>query len=72
MIFPKIKVRKELPQWIISSDVAAYHPASNTIYIRRGAGMRTLFHELGHWLACLYEIQALHDWLDGGKNVQPR
>jgi len=29
---PKIIFIKEIPQWIISSDIAAYHPSSKTIY----------------------------------------
>lgn len=70
--FPKIKVCKSLPQWIIVSDIAAYHPAGNTIYIRRGEGIQTLLHELGHWIACMYNIQKLHDWLDGEANIRPR
>jgi hypothetical protein len=72
MVFPKIVVLKELPQWIIVSDIAAYHPAGNTIYLKRGAGVRALFHELGHWLACVYNVQALHDWLDGTQNSRPK
>ena len=50
--FPSIKFVKEIPQWIISSDIAAYHPYSKTIWIRNNLGWRTipiLFHELQHW-----------------------
>lgn len=48
----KIKFVNEIPQWIISSDVAAYHPASKTIWIRNNLGWKTiptLLHELTHW-----------------------
>lgn len=65
--FPKIKVYKELPQWIISSDRAAYNPGSNTIFIKRGEGLLTLCHELGHWFACIYDLPELHRWLDGSE-----
>ena len=36
----------ELPQWIISSDRAAYHPFTRTIYITK---WRYLPHELRHY-----------------------
>jgi len=48
----EIKFVNEIPQWIISSDVAAYHPASKTIWIRNNLGWKTiptLLHELTHW-----------------------
>jgi hypothetical protein len=45
----KVKICNELPQWIISSDKAAYHPYTKTIYIKDGC-MRYIFHELGNWL----------------------
>ncbi len=48
----KLKFVNEIPQWIISSDVAAYHPASKTIWIRNNLGWKTiptLLHELTHW-----------------------
>ena len=51
-LFPSIKFVKEIPQWIISSDVAAYHPYSKTIWIRSNLGLKTiptLIHELTHW-----------------------
>lgn len=47
---PKITQCKELPQWIIESDKAAYHPASNTIYIREDQKLRTLIHEYLHFI----------------------
>jgi hypothetical protein len=46
---PKIIKCKELPQWIIESDRAAYHPASNTIYIRDDQSVLVLFHEFLHF-----------------------
>jgi len=49
-MFPSVVRCDELPQWIISSDRAAYHPFANTIYIRNDLGMTTLVHEYCHWL----------------------
>ena len=49
----KIKVVDELPQWIISSDKAAYTPHNKTIWLRRDC-KRYIFHELGHWLIDLF------------------
>lgn len=65
----KIKFVKELPQWIISSDVAAYHPHSKTIWIRNNLGWATigvLFHELQHWFIDKFRQnnEALHNKLD--------
>lgn len=43
----KIIFIDELPQWITSSDTAAYHPFSKTIWIKRGLGFHVipvLFH----------------------------
>ena len=44
---------KELPQWIISSDIGAYHPASRTIYCRQRLGVwrtsQVLLHEFRHY-----------------------
>jgi len=48
----KINFVEKIPQWIISSDIAAYHPKSRTIWIRNDLGWRTipvLYHELQHW-----------------------
>ena len=48
----KINFVDKIPQWIISSDIAAYHPKTKTIWIRNDLGMKTisvLFHELQHW-----------------------
>lgn len=61
---PNVIVCKELPQWITSSDTAAFHPASNTIYIREDQGLRVLAHEYGHWLGCLLRLDWIHRWLD--------
>ncbi len=50
-LIPRIIICSELPQWIISSDIAAYHPASNVIYLRRGRRMIVnLVHEILHHL----------------------
>ena len=48
-LFPDIIICDELPQWIISSDRACYHPFSNTIYLRKDCKY-LLFHELGHYI----------------------
>ena len=50
--FPVIKFVDEIPQWIISSDIAAYHPCTKTTWIRNNLGSKTisiLLHELTHW-----------------------
>ena len=55
--FPSIKFVREIPQWIISSDTAAYHPFSKTLCIRNNLGWRTipiLFHELQHWFIYVF------------------
>ena len=48
----KIIFIDELPQWITSSDTAAYHPFSKTIWIKRGLGFNVipvLFHQMLHF-----------------------
>jgi len=69
MRLPAVRWCDELPQWIISSNRACYHPFSNTIYIRKGLGLKTLLHEYIHWLG--YYIGGrkcfLHRLVDGGK-----
>ena len=51
----KILYVRSLPKWI-PYEKAAYHPASNTIFIRKDLVKHKyiyipiLFHELGHWL----------------------
>ena len=51
--FPRVRFVGELPQWIIESDKAAYHPYSNTIWLQTGRGrwlvLCSLF-KLGHWI----------------------
>jgi hypothetical protein len=70
----KIKFVNEIPQWIISSDIAAYHPATKTIWIRNNLGWKTiptLIHELTHWFIhkFLGNSEKLHNKLDG-KNLK--
>ncbi len=49
-VIPKIRlVDGELPQWILSSHVAAYHPATQTIWISR-CGPWTFGARFGHEL----------------------
>jgi len=55
--FLHIKFVDELPQWIISSDIAAYHPASKTIWIRNNLGLKTipiLYHEFMHFFIHIF------------------
>ena len=52
-LIPGIQIVDELPQWIISSDIAAYHPWSRTIWLKRRSFCRmtiSLIHELVHHL----------------------
>lgn len=56
---------KELPQWIISSNKAAYHPYSNTIYL---TSLKYLLHELLHWFAFKFKINWIHKVIDKGTN----
>jgi len=60
----------ELPQWIISSDVAAYHPGSKTIWMCNYLGWRVIpifLHEICHWFIHIYlrNSNRLHNKLDG-------
>ena len=57
---PRIKICRELPQWIIPSDKAAYHPATATIYIRRDC-LRYIFHELAHHFREILKIKQPHE-----------
>ncbi len=57
----KIVKCREIPQWIVASDKAAYHPHSNTIYLTK---WRYLPHELVHWFACKTGMSFLHNWID--------
>jgi hypothetical protein len=62
----KIVFCKKLPDWIRSSEAAAYVPHYNTIYLTH---IKYLAHELIHWLACKFNLPILHELLDGtGKN----
>ena len=64
----RIRFYKELPQYIISSDIAAYHPKSKTIFIRKGLGFRlvpVLLHEITHWIIHVWRLpENFHKWLD--------
>lgn len=51
LVLLKIEIYDELPQWIISSDRAAYHPATRTIYFKSSCiSYKVICHELGHWV----------------------
>ena len=67
-VHARIQTHATLPQWITSSDIAAYHPATRTIHLRRGLGWRTipvLIHELTHWaIHALHLPETLHHRLD--------
>lgn len=64
----RIQFHRELPQWITNSDIAAYHPASRTIHLRRDLGWRlipVLAHELTHWAIHMLGLpETLHKRLD--------
>ncbi|MGE5631408.1 MAG: hypothetical protein ACM3TR_09965 [Caulobacteraceae bacterium] len=65
----RIKFCKELPQWIISSDIGAYHPYARTIYVRKNLGLlKTIFvlcHELLHYLIHIAKLpEELHSIID--------
>ncbi len=63
----KIKFVNELPQWIISSNIAAYHPFSRTIWIRNNLGWKTipiLIHEVTHWF--------IHRFLNNKKELHQK
>ena len=69
-VIPKILLVREIPDWIISSDTAAYQPYTTTIWLKRRNpfGMaRNLFHELSHHLGCLLGWPSIHKWLDKEK-----
>lgn len=57
----KIIFCDEIPQWIISSDKAAYHPYSKTIYTTR---WKYLPHELLHWFFDLVGFKVGHEIID--------
>ena len=63
---PKIERYRRLPQWIISSDIAAFCPNNNTIYIRADATKYDPIHEYIHWV--LWNIgfkksHVLYEWI---------
>ena len=57
----KIIYHKILPQWIISSDKAAYHPFTKTIHT---TNFRYIPHELIHWVVDCLGISKLHIFID--------
>lgn len=67
VMLPKVIVCDELPQWITSSDKAAFHPFGNAIYIRSDQGLHELLHEYGHWAGCCLRMGWIHRWLDRSK-----
>jgi len=52
---------RQLPQWIIESDKAAYHPYSNTIYLTM---WKYLPHEMLHYFACMLKLTWMHKLID--------
>lgn len=67
-MFPKIRFVDEIPQWIMSSDTAAYSPKMNQIWVRRDRWWM-IIHELIHWVAHLTggtECR-IHKWVDHGR-----
>jgi len=60
-ILPKIEICAVLPQWIISSDKAAYHPWTRTIWL---TSWKYLLHEFGHYLFNILGLPGGHKWLD--------
>lgn len=63
-IIPNLIIHKyELPQWILSSDIAAYHPFTSTIHLRRNRGIKIIadfFHELCHHIFELFNLKKYH------------
>ena len=67
-VVPSLNIVDGLHQWIISSDIAAYHPSSQTIWLKRQGSWRMLFnlsHERGHHVIHILggnvSIQKLHE-----------
>ena len=59
----KINFVDEIPQWITSSNIAAYHPAEKTIWIRNDLGIKTvsvLLHEFLHYFIDIFFNKTLH------------
>lgn len=67
-MFTRILIVEKLPQWIMSSNEGAYHPFSNTIYLRRDVWKKHLLHELLHWFFCLVRLNKGHQWIDKLEN----
>lgn len=71
-MIPKIVFCKELPGWIRSSNIAAYHPATNIIYVTKTQTffkiIKSLFHELIHFIG--HQLDGPSHWvhkiIDGG------
>jgi hypothetical protein len=67
-MFPMIFFVDEIPDWILSSNTAAYHPRTNKIWIRKDRPW-LIMHELTHWVA--HKIwgngSSIHKWIDHGK-----
>jgi len=64
---PAVIYHEELPDWIISSLTAAYHPYGNVIHIRKDQGTLVLIHEYLHWAICFVfgdKFECLHNFLD--------
>jgi len=72
-----VKFVDELPQWITSSDVGAYHPFSKTIWIRTKLGVKrtiiVFIHEMCHWIIDIIfnNDEKLHNKLDENKLKSP-
>ena len=66
---PAVIKHDELPQWIMSSETACYHPITNIIHIRKDQGLWVLIHEYLHWFAHAVggENCIIHKIIDGGK-----
>ena len=69
MKLPKVLKVQELPQWIIESDKAAYHPHTNTIYLTKWV---YLPHELLHWIACGLHADWAHKIIDWRRIIYDR
>lgn len=74
-LFPIIKFVDEIPQWIISSDIAAYHPYTKTIWIRNKLGwgktILILLHELTHWFIDVFlnNSEKYHNKIDKNESI---
>lgn len=74
-LFPIIKFVDEIPQWIISSDIAAYHPYTKTIWIRNNLWWKKtiliLLHELTHWFIDVFlnNSEKYHNKIDKNESI---